>query len=175
MIIERLSGEYTMAEGTDNKRQEIKERIAAAQERQAARDGTSITQVISEKAVQARDGVTGFAREHPVAAIAGGLAVGVLISAMFKNSPTRRAGRYAGARAAGLATLGSEIAASLVQQVIEGASTARSAGAEKLEDAGEAISGSAHSARKSLGHAGDAVRDTAREVGKAIARSMHRG
>ena len=33
------------------------------------------------------------------------LVLGVLISAMFKNSPTRRAGRYAGERAAGLAVL----------------------------------------------------------------------
>lgn len=164
-----------MSEGTAQKRQEIKDRITAAQERQATRDGGSITQVISEKAVQARDGVTGFAREHPVAAIAGGLAVGVLISAMFKNSPTRKAGRYAGARAAGVAALGSEIAASLVQHVIEGTSAARSTTAEKLDDTGQALSGSVNSARRSIGHAGDAMRETAREVGKAIARSMNRG
>lgn len=164
-----------MAQGSEDKRQEIKDRIVAAQERQTARDGNSLTQVIGEKAAQVRDGVTTFARQHPVATVAGGLALGVLVSAMFKNSPTRRAGRYAGARAAGLAALGSEVAASLVQQVLEGAASAKHAGAEKLEDAGDAFSSGARSARRSIGHAGDSVRETAREVGKAIARSMHRG
>ncbi len=163
-----------MTQASEDKRQQIKNRIVAAQDRQSARDGASITQVISEKAAQARDGVTAFAREHPVATVAGGLALGVLVSAMFKNSPTRRVGRYAGARAAGLAALGSEVAASIVQQVLDGASTARETGAEKLEDAGDAISTGARSARRSIGHAGDTVRETAREVGKAIARSMHR-
>jgi ElaB/YqjD/DUF883 family membrane-anchored ribosome-binding protein len=145
-----------MSESTADKRQAIKQRIAAAQDKQTARDGDSLTKTLGEKAVAARDGVTTFAREHPVATIAGGLAIGVLISAMFKNSPTRRAGRYAGEKAAGLASLGSEVAGSLLQQVLETTAQARQTGAEKLEDAG------------------DAARSSARQIGKAIARSFTR-
>ncbi len=145
-----------MEEPTADKRQEIKDRIAAAQDRQAARDGDSLTKVLGDKAAAARDGVTSFAREHPVATVAGGLALGVLVSALFKNSPTRRAGRYAGERAAGLAAVGSEVASSLLHQVLETTASARKAGSERLEDAG------------------DAARSSARHIGKAIARSFTR-
>jgi ElaB/YqjD/DUF883 family membrane-anchored ribosome-binding protein len=145
-----------MEEPTASKRQEIKDRIAAAQERQAAREGPSLTQSIAEKAASARDGVTSFAKDHPVATVAGGLALGVLISALFKNSPTRRAGRYAGERAAGLAAIGTEVASSLLQQVLDGSANARKTGAEKLEDAGSA------------------ARESARHIGQAIARSFIR-
>lgn len=145
-----------MEEPTADKRQEIKDRIAAAQERQAAREG-SLLRTIGDKAAVARDEVVDFAKQHPVATVAGGLALGVLISALFKNSPTRRAGRYAGERAAGLAAVGSEVAASLLHQVLETTASARKSGADKLEDAGTA------------------ARDSARSVGKAIARSFTRG
>jgi len=144
-----------MEEPSADKRQEIKDRIAAAQERQAARE-TSLLKTIGEKAAVAGDEVADFAKQHPVATVAGGIALGVLISALFKNFPTRRAGRYAGERAAGLAAVGSEVAASLLQQVLEGTATARKAGAERLEDAGSA------------------ARDSARHIGQAIARSFTR-
>lgn len=145
-----------MEEPTAGKRQEIKERIAAAQERQAEREGDSLVQAIGEKAAAARAGVTSFAREHPVATVAGGLALGVLVSALFKNSPTRRAGRYAGERAVGLAALSGEVASSLLHQVLESTASARKTGADKLEDVGES------------------ARSSAREIGRAISRSFTR-
>ena len=145
-----------MEEPTADKRQEIKDRIAAAQERQAEREGDNLGQIISEKAAAARDGVTSFAREHPVATVAGGLALGVLVSALFKNSPTRRAGRYAGERAVGLAAMSGEIASSLLHQVLDTTASARKTGAEKLEDAGES------------------ARNSARQIGRAISRSFTR-
>jgi ElaB/YqjD/DUF883 family membrane-anchored ribosome-binding protein len=146
-----------MEEPTAGKRQEIKDRIAAAQERQAERDDDSLVRAIGEKAAAARDEVASFARKHPVATIAGGLALGVLVSALFRNSPTRRAGRFAGERAAGLAAVSGEVASSLLHQLLESTASARKTGSEKLEDAGE-------SARKS-----------AREIGRAISRSFTRG
>lgn len=145
-----------MEEPTAGKRQKIKDRIAAAQERQAEREDDSLVQAISDKAAAARDGVTSFAREHPVATVAGGLALGVLVSALFKNSPTRRAGRYAGERAVGLAALSSEVASSLLHQVLDTTASARKAGSEKLEDAGET------------------ARNSARQIGRAITRSFTR-
>lgn len=141
---------------TETKRQEIKDRITLAQARNDERDGQPLSEVIGEKAVAAKDNFTAFAREHPLATVAGGLAIGVLISAMFKNSPTRKAGRYAGARAAGLATLGSEMASAFAHSVMERASDARQAGADLAEDAA------------------DSARSTARTIGQTIARSLRK-
>ncbi len=141
---------------TEAKRQEIKDRIATAQARNDERDGQPISEMLGEKAVAAKDNFTAFAREHPLATVAGGLALGVLISAMFKNSPTRRAGRYAGARAAGLATLGSEMASAFAHSVMERAAGAREAGVELAEDAA------------------DSARSKARAVGETIARAIRK-
>jgi hypothetical protein len=141
---------------TEAKRQEIKDRITTAQARNAERDGQPLSEVLGEKAVAAKDNLTAFAREHPLATVAGGLAVGVLISAMFKNSPTRKAGRYAGARAAGLAALGTEMASAFAQSVMERTAGARDAGAELAEDAA------------------DKARSTARTIGETLARSLRK-
>lgn len=141
---------------TEAKRQEIKDRISLAQARNADRDGQPLSEVLGEKAIAAKDNFTAFARENPLATVAGGIAIGVLISAMFKNSPTRKAGRYAGARAAGLAALGTEMASAFAQQVMERTAGARAAGADMAEDAV------------------DNARSTAREIGKTVARSLRR-
>lgn len=141
---------------TQAKRQEIKDRINSAAARNAERDGQPLTEALSEKALAARDNFTAFAREHPLATVAGGLAVGVLISAMFRNSPTRRAGRFAGARAAGLAALGSDMASAFAQQVIERATGARAAGVDLAEDAA------------------DGARSKAREIGRTIANAIRK-
>ncbi len=150
-----------MSEQGQDKRQDIKDRIAAAQARNDEREGASLVDTLGEKATEAKDNFTAFAREHPLATIAGGLAVGVLISAMFKNSPTRKAGRFAGTRAVGLAAIGSEMAVAFAHQVMEQATRARDAGAEVAHDVGEKVGDTAQSARV-----------TARDIGKSIARSF---
>lgn len=148
---------------TEAKRQEIKDRITTAQARNAERDGQPLSEVLGEKAIAAKDNFTAFAREHPLATVAGGLAVGVLISAMFKNSPTRKAGRYASARAAGFAALGTEMATAFAQGVMERAASARQAGADLAEDA-----------VGSLGDTADTARSAARQIGKTVARSLRK-
>ncbi|TIX50014.1 hypothetical protein [Alteraurantiacibacter aquimixticola] len=162
----------------DAKRQEIKNRIAAAQARNQKRPGADLMESVSTKAVEAKDNFTAFARQHPVATVAGGVAIGVLVSALFKNSPTRKAGRIAGAKAAGLAAIGSEIAVAFAQQVMETASEAKQASADKLEDIGDAVGDTARRLKREAnyrsGNAGDAARTTARDVGKTIARSFRR-
>lgn len=160
------------------KRQEIKDRISAAQTRNDTREGASITEVLGEKAAAARDNFTAFAREHPVATVAGGIAVGVLISAMFRNSPTRRAGRYAGGKAAGLAALGSEIAVAFAHQVMESTASARTASADLAHDVGDKLGATARRVRHEAGtraeSATDTARTTARDIGKSLARSLRK-
>lgn len=165
-------------EAKEEKRQEIKERITNAQARNEARAGDSIMARVSEKAVEAKDGFTAFAKEHPVATVAGGLALGVMISAMFKNSPTRKAGRVAGAKAAGLAAIGSELALAFAQQVMEASAEAKKVGADKFEDVSDALGDTARRVKRDASHraigASDSARTTARDVGKTIARSFRR-
>lgn len=167
-----------MSDVKEAKRQEIKDRITAAQERNAERQVPTLGERVSQKASAARDDFTSFAKEHPVATVAGGLAIGVLISALFKNSPTRKAGRYAGAKAAGYAALGSEMFAAFAEQVMESTAGARQASADKIEDIGDAMGDKARRMRRSAeyraANASDTARNSARDIGKVIARSLRR-
>lgn len=162
----------------DAKRQEIKDRIASATQRNEARSAPAISERISEQAVAAKDGFSAFAREHPMATVAGGLALGVLISAMFKNSPTRKAGRYARDNAPGIAALGSEMAVAFAQQVMDASADVRQIGADKIEDLGDAVGDTARRVRREAtyraGGASDIARSTARDAGKMLARSFRR-
>ena len=163
-----------MSGNNQNKRADIKDRITTAQARNQEREGMTLTDKLGEKAAAAKDEFTAFAKEHPVATIAGGIAIGVLISAMFRNSPTRKAGRYAGARAAGLAAIGSEMAVAFAHQVMESASRARDAGAEMAHELGDR----AHETADKLGHSAsetaESARISAREIGRSIARTISR-
>lgn len=167
-----------MSDVKEAKRQEIKERITAAQERNAERQVPSLGERVSAKATAARDEFTSFAKEHPVATVAGGIAVGVLISALFKNSPTRKAGRYASTKAVSLAALGSEIASAFAEQVMESTASARQAGADKLEDVSDAVGDTARRVRRTASYraanASDSARSSARDIGKTIARTFRR-
>jgi len=128
---------------TDAKRQEIRERIAAGEVRHYAREENSFLDRAGETAIEAKDRFTEFAREHPLTAIAGGLALGVLVSGLFPRSPTRRAGR----KAAGIAALGAEAAMGLLHEALETVEHAAS-------DAGRAATGAAASAGVAAGEAG---------------------
>jgi len=167
-----------MSDMKEAKRQEIKDRITAAQQRNGEKQVPTLGERMSQKATAAKEDFTSFAKEHPVATVAGGLAIGVLISALFKNSPTRKAGRYAGAKAAGYAALGSEMFAAFAEQVMNSTASARQASADKIEDIGDAVGDSARRMRRSAEyHAANAshtARNSARDIGKVIARSLRR-
>jgi hypothetical protein len=145
----------------DAKRQNIKRKVTAAKSRNKARAEPSMTDRAGEKAIEAKDKFTAFVKEHPFATVAGGLAVGVLLSGLFRGSPTRKAGRKIGARAAGLAALATELAVAYAQSAMEAAGEAREAGAEKLGDWGEDAADYAVSARA-------AARDTGKSITKAL-------
>jgi hypothetical protein len=144
------------------KRNQIRKKVAAAESRNQARaEAPSLTQRAGDKALEAKDKFTAFAREHPIATVVGGVAVGILVSSLFRGSPTRKAGRTLGRKAAGLAALGAELAVAYAQSAMEAASEAREAGAERLggwsEDAADYVA---------------SARDTVRETGKSIAEAL---
>jgi hypothetical protein len=147
---------------SEAKRNQIKRKVAAAESRNQARAAApSFTERAGEKAVEVRDKFTAFAREHPIATVVGGLAVGILVSSLFRGSPTRKAGRKLGEKAVSLAALGAELAVAYAQQAMEAASEAREAGADRLggwsEDAAEYVA---------------SARDTVRETGKSITQAV---
>jgi hypothetical protein len=144
------------------KRQNIKRKVTAAKSRNQARaEPRSFTDRAGEKAIEAKDKFTAFAKKHPITTLAGGLAVGILVSGMFRGSPTRKAGKTVGKKAAGLAALAAEMAIAYSQSAMAKAGDAREAGAEKLgswsEDAADYVA---------------STRAAARETGKSITQAL---
>jgi hypothetical protein len=120
---------------TEAKRQNIKRKVTAAKSRNKARaEPSSFADRAGKTAIEAKDKFTAFAKKHPIATVAGGLALGVLISGLFRGSPTRKAGKTIGKKAAGLAALATELAIAYGQTAMEKAGDAREVGAEKLGD-----------------------------------------
>lgn len=144
------------------KRKQIRKKVTAAQDRNNARaEDQSLAARAGDTAVAAKDKFTGFAREHPITTVVGGLAIGVLVSSLFRGSPTRKAGKKLGKKAMGLAAIGAELALAYAQQAMEAAGDVREAGAEKLgswsEDAADYVA---------------SARDSARDAGKSITKAL---
>lgn len=162
---------------TDTKRKHIKDKVAAGEARNVARS-ESLTDRLGERAIEAKDGFSRFAREHPVATVAGGLALGVLVSALFKRSPTRKVAGKAGARAAGLAAIGAELAMAYAQQALGAASDAGRAGSHRLHELEDSLGHSARSLRRGASQqasaASEGARHATRLAGKALTRALHR-
>ncbi|MFB0611360.1 hypothetical protein [Aurantiacibacter poecillastricola] len=160
----------------DPKRAEIKARIAAAQARERAKSEQSTTERVKAKASDAGDAFTDFVKEHPLAAAAGGVALGILVAGMFKGP--RRAAATGGAKAVGLAAIGAEIASSFAEELLGDAKDIGRAGARRAGDLGDAVGDRARAIRRDANYqadrAGDAARIASRETGKKIARAFRR-
>lgn len=160
----------------DPKRQEIKERIARAQARQEARENGSLSEQAGVRAIEAKDAATDFVKKHPIAAVAGGVALGVLVAGMFKGP--RQAAAKGGAKAAGLAALVGEAALAFGSHMAESASHAGRAGAHKLDDLGDSMGDTARKLRREAdyraGGASDSARSASRDARKALRRAFGR-
>ena len=157
---------------TDAKRQTLKDKVAAGQARNRDLGRTTIVDRAGEKAIETKDRFVEFAREHPVATVAGGVALGVLVSGLFKRSPTRKLGRKAAKRAGAIAALGAEFALAYAQQAMSAANEAGREGAHKLGELGETVGDGARSTgRAALDRAGE-LSDTAREVTRDAGRRL---
>jgi hypothetical protein len=158
---------------SDAKRTQLKQKVAAAQKRHADRGTTTIVDRAGERAIEAKDKFFDFVREHPVATVAGGLALGVAISALFKRSPTRKLGNRAAKTAGSLAAIGAEFALGYAQQALAAASEAGKAGADKLEDLGTSARDAGREAAGRAGEMGEAARTATRDAGKRIGKAIH--
>jgi hypothetical protein len=160
----------------DPKRAEIKARVAAAQAREEAKAERTTTQRVAEKVSDATDAFTGFVKEHPIAAAAGGVVLGVLVASMFKGP--RRAAVRDGTKAVSLAAIGSEIASAFASELLHDAKDLGREGARRAEDLTDAAGDRTRSIRRDAGYnacrASDAARIASRETGKRIARAFRR-
>lgn len=152
------------------KRKDIKKRIEAGESRNAERTA------FSDRAAQARDQATEFAREHPIALIAGGLVLGIAISALFPRSPTRRIGREVGSKAAGIAAMAAELAALYGERALGAAQHAGRAGLDRFEDLSDSANQTARSLRREAsylaGNASDSARAMRRGASKRVSRAI---
>jgi hypothetical protein len=146
----------------EQKRQRIQKKVAAGVARNNDKGRTTMVDRMGERALEAKDRFTEFAKEHPVTTIAGGVAIGILVSAMFRRSPTRKLG----AQAKGLASVGAELAMAYAAQALAASEDTRKAGTEKLGELGETA--------LKYGKSGtEAATEVARTAGKRIARAIH--
>ena len=153
----------------DAKRKTLKQKVAAAEARNEARERTFLDRA-GETAIEAKDKFTAFAKEHPVATIAGGLAVGVLIAGMFRGP--RRAAVKGGTRAAGLAALGAELALAYATRALEAAQDAGQEGAEWLGETGRSLGRSAREMGEDAAGYAATARDGAVRTGKSATRAI---
>jgi len=152
----------------------LKDKVAAGQARYDARteNTTTILDRAGEAAIGAKDKFTAFAKEHPLTTIAGGVAVGILISGLFKRSPTRRVANRAAGKAAGLAAIGAELAMAYAQQAMSAASEVGKVGADKLDGLGGSARSLGRDAAIRAGDLGDSARLAARGTSRRIASAI---
>jgi hypothetical protein len=153
----------------DSKRQNLKQKVAAAQQRNEARERTLLDRA-GETAIEAKDKFTSFAKEHPIATVAGGLALGVLIASFFQGP--RRAAAKGGTKLAGLATLGAELAAAYAAKALDAAQETGRDGADWLGDTSRSLGRSAREWRDDAAAYAASARDGAVRSGKSAARAV---
>ena len=156
------------------KRTQLKKKIEAGEARNKAktRAEPSLIDRTGERAVEAKDKFTAFAKEHPIATVAGGLALGILISGLFRRSPTRKLGSKAVGKAASLAAIGAEAAMAYAQQAMATANEAGRAGADKLDDLGDNLSQSARAVRRDAAHRASELSDSARFIARSAGKRL---
>ena len=153
------------------KRKTIKKKVAASQKRNAERSSErTFLDRAGEGAIEAKDKFTAFAKEHPVATVAGGIALGVLIAGMFKGP--RRAAIQGGTKAAGLAAMGAELAMAYAAKALDAAQEAGHDGAEWLGETGRTLGSKARELGGDAADYAGTARESAVRTGKSATRAI---
>lgn len=147
------------------KRDELRAKIEAGEQRNAERTMGDYARDASEKAAA-------FVKEHPLAAVAGVAAVGLAIGAMTR--PGRRAAQNAGRKTSAFASYAAELGMAYASGLFDAASGAAKSGGEKLGDFGDDMAHKARSARRTASHSAGDVADNLRFIGRKAARQAGR-
>ncbi len=152
---------------TQEKRDELKAKIEAAEARNEERTFAKLAQ-------DTADSATSFVKEHPLAAVAGVAVLGVAIGAMTR--PGRRIGRQAGQRASKFAGYATELGVAYATGLLDAAGDAAATGKDKLEDFSDALNDNASAVKRNAafrtGNAAAAARAITREAGKRAGRTV---
>lgn len=148
----------------DKKREELKNRIEAGQQRHANR-------TVSDYARDARDSATAFVKEHPVTTVVGGIAVGVIVASLVPG-PGRRMRKKATRRGSALAAMAAEIGLAYGASLIDSLSDAARASGDRLDDLGETIGDGARDLRRQATAQGHAASEGARSVARKTGRKV---
>ena len=150
------------------KRDELKNRIEAGQQRHANR-------TVGDYARDARDSATAFVKEHPIATVAGGVAIGVVVASLVPG-PGRRLRKKATKRGSALAAVVAELGLAYGTSLLDNIGSAARTGGDRIEDLGDAIGDSARDLRRQASlqgsAAGEAARRLTRDVGKSTGRKV---
>ncbi len=152
----------------NEKREELKNRIDAGQQRHANR-------TVGDYAREARDNATAFVKQHPVATVVGGVAVGMIVASMVPG-PGRRMRKKATKRGSALAAMIAELGATYGATLVDHLGSAARSGSDRLEDFGDAIGDGARDIQRGAaartGAASETARRLTRDVGKKTGRRM---
>lgn len=154
----------------ETKRKDLKNKVAAAQERNQAREERSFLDRAGESAIDAKDKFTAYAKEHPITVVAGGLAVGVLIASMFRGP--RQAAIKGGTKAAGFAALGAELAMAYAAKALEAAQEAGHESADWLGETGRSLGSKARDLGGDAADYAASARDSVVRTGKSATRAV---
>ncbi|ANY20640.1 hypothetical protein A6F68_02138 [Tsuneonella dongtanensis] len=125
---------------TSTKRTELKQKIEAAEKRNAERS-------FGDYARDAADGATSLVKEHPVATVVGGLALGAIVASLLPG-PGRKVRKKASARGAVIAGALADLALTYGTRFLDNAGSAARAGQDRVSDLGETLGDTARNAGK---------------------------
>lgn len=135
----------------DPRLQQIQQRVETAMARNARR--------LSDRAGKARTDAAAFVGENPFTAIAGGIAVGMLIGALIPK-------RKVGAKASALAGVVADIGATLARRVWDYTRNASLAGQKSLEHLGDRVTDGTTGLRKEIGRIAEGTAENVRSAGQ---------
>ena len=172
-------------------RDTLAQRIEAGEERNRQRAGDgSMMERAGEKAIEAKDGLTHFAMEHPLTAVIGGFALGTAISMLLPRHPIRKTGRALGnagerigetghevgqklgeygGTAAGLAATFGDMAMAYIREAVDGLEEALQTSKTRLQEAGDAVSQTAKDAAREGSLYAEKAVDTAKDMSRKTA------
>jgi len=146
---------------TDEKRDALREKIEAAEQRHEERS-------LQIAAKDAAKNATEFVKKHPLATVGGAIFVGLAIGAMTK--PGRRLTKRTGV----LAALVTDAAITYGIQAIDKASDVARDGQDKLEDLNDSVSDKARTAKREAAHLAGTAADRTRTVTRTATRKAGR-
>ena len=150
----------------EQRRDELRARIDAAEARNRERS-------FADYAREAQQTATDFVKEHPIKAVAGVAAIGLVIGAL--TPPGRRVARRAGTGALSLGTMAAELAALYGAKTMNAAGDVARSSQDSLEDLGDNIGRKARNLQRSARFSAAETGDDLRLLGRRARRGAGRG